>query len=133
MLVEIGISLLGKVSCIRDNVKIFCIADKSGVEIMKRNYKYEKEMLHWLDGGDIEMRYCYEPWEPFDGFWAESDGWEYRIVRPAEKPKEERWLYVNKIVWRDITNEIATEPTGLTTLTTAPTTDTIGKIRMEDV
>ena len=21
---------------------------------MKRNYKYEKEMLHWLDGGEIE-------------------------------------------------------------------------------
>jgi hypothetical protein len=49
---------------------------------MKRNYKYEAEMLHWLDGGDIEMRYCYEPWEPFDGFWAESDGWEYRIAEP---------------------------------------------------
>jgi hypothetical protein len=29
------ISLLGKVSCIRDNGKIFCIADKLGVEIMK--------------------------------------------------------------------------------------------------
>jgi hypothetical protein len=104
---------------------------------MKRGYKYEAEMLHWLDGGDIEMRYCYEPWEPFDGFWAESDGWEYRIAEPelcedegcdhhgtvhvCVSPKEERWLYVNKK--HDSHLWIAEEKTEFT----------IGKIRMEDV
>jgi hypothetical protein len=91
---------------------------------MKRNYKYEKEMLHWLDGGEIEMRYCYEPWEPFDGFWAESDGWEYRIVWPAEKPKKERWLFVNRL-----SPDYESDPW----ITDEKTQYTFGKIRMEDV
>jgi hypothetical protein len=88
---------------------------------MKRNYKYEKEMLHWLDGGDIEER-CFDgEWEPFDGDWVDDGDWEYRISKPAEKPKEERWLYVNKR--HDSHLWIAEEETEYT----------IGKIRMEDV
>lgn len=89
---------------------------------MKRGYKYEKEMLHWLDGGKIEQRACgEEKWEPFDGEWV--DCWQYRI---AEKPEEEWWLYVNKVVVDDIYG-------GLVTLSTTATSETIGKIRMEDV
>jgi len=93
---------------------------------MKRNYLYENEMLHWLDGGEIEQRACgEEKWEPFDGEWVYN--YEYRIAKPVNKLiKEQRWLYVNKIVMNDITS-------GLTTLTTTPTSETIGKIRMEDV
>ena len=95
---------------------------------MKRNYTYEKEMLHWLDGGEIEQKYIFieDEWEPFNGDWAAHRDMEYRIAEPKEKPKEERWLYVNKIVVNDIC-------VGLTTLTTTPTSETIGKIRMEDV
>ena len=51
---------------------------------MKRNYKYEKEMLHWLDGGKIEQTCFGSDWEPFDGDWINDDDWKYRI---AEKPK----------------------------------------------
>lgn len=54
---------------------------------MKRNYKYEKEMLHWLDGGEIEQRFGNGGWHQFDGIWMYKDEWQYRI---AEKPKEER-------------------------------------------
>ena len=93
---------------------------------MKRNYRYEKEMLHWLDGGEIEQKYdCYE-WEPFDGVWDDNNC-QFRIVEPAEKPKEERWLYVNKVMMYDVWIP------GATNLSTTPSEKTIGKIRMEDV
>ena len=63
---------------------------------MKRGYLYEKEMLHWLDGGEVEVRYRNEPWETFEGAFYCYEDWEYRIAEPAEKPKDERWLYVQR-------------------------------------
>jgi elongation factor P hydroxylase len=89
---------------------------------MKRGYKYEKEMLHWLDGGEIEQRWEDEDcWYPFDGRWKDTPYWEYRIVEPAEKPKEERWLYVV-----DVGGFLQLHESEIRTYT-------IGKIRMEDV
>ena len=57
---------------------------------MKRNYKYEKEMLHWLDGGEIEQRWEDEDyWYPFDGRWKDTPYWEYRIAEPKTIEHEE--------------------------------------------
>lgn len=88
---------------------------------MKRNYKYEKEMLHWLDGGEIEQTCFGSDWEHFDGDWLDDVDWQYRIAETKEKPKEERWLYVQSV--------------GATTkwFSTEKDKFTIGKIRMEDV
>lgn len=111
---------------------------------MKRGYKYEKEMLHWLDGGEIEVRYRDEPWEPFDGQWVWNIPyyWEYRIaepdlsrnvligltdssISPAEKQKEERWLYVHPAYINGMyTVRLDERNDGNTAF---------GKIRMEDV
>jgi hypothetical protein len=69
---------------------------------MKRNYKYEKEMLHWLDGGEIEERYWDGDWAQFDGMWVDSPEWQYRIAEPelcedegciTEKPKHQTGVY----------------------------------------
>jgi hypothetical protein len=89
---------------------------------MKRNYKYEKEMLHWLDGGEIECRWIggeHEAvWRPLRSAFYDSPYWEYRISKPADK---KRWLYVNYSQHLDhwFSRQV--------------TEETIGKIRMEDI
>ena len=105
---------------------------------MKRNYKYEREILHWLDGGKIEQRYIgndfvtkewFKDWKQFYGDWIDSPDWQYRI---AEKPKEEQWLYVNKTRRHPDPTDASYIQTTIE-LSTDPTPYTIGKIRMEDV
>lgn len=101
---------------------------------MKRGYKYEKEMLHWLDGGDIEQKYSFleDGWEPFNGEWTAEQDMEYRIAESADKPKEERWLYV----YSTPNGEAFSRASPCHIGTVSPHLmgcESIGKIRLEDV
>jgi hypothetical protein len=117
---------------------------KTGEFEMKRNYKYEKEILHWLDGGEIEVRYRDEPWEPVEGAFYCYGDWQYRIVEPelcedegcdhhgtvhvCVSPKEERWLYVYLSDSKQIYLGYPLRPE-----MNANFSNVVGKIRMEDV
>jgi uncharacterized protein (UPF0248 family) len=93
---------------------------------MKRGYKYEKEMLHWLDGGEIEQKTNDEEyWRPFDGYWYDEPCWQYRIAESRSEEllaEKQRWLYV--VV--DVDGFLQLHESEIPH-------HTIGKIRMEEI
>ncbi len=54
--------------------------------------EYDDVIRAWLDGAEVKQRLEGDKnWEPFSGDWILDGEWQYRIAKPAQKPK---YLYV---------------------------------------